>query len=195
MSKRRTNKSAVRANPTAPKARLNSLSLIIAATALAVIVLFIFPWLNAEEPLSGLDIASRNLQITENFPSGIVFILPLVVGSMLFQYYRRIWDTVRPRRREVTALMLLVGLIATGLWIRIYTIKATEFLNSETYVEVEDLPPAATPEEALPTKVYTTGEVLREQFTPELWLHVALSAALLVLPFIDPRPSAETPEI
>lgn len=194
MSKKRR-RSATRQKPE-PKKPLDLLSLIIAAVALTVLALFFFPWLDTDEYLSGLDVASRNLQVTENFPSGIVFILPLVVGSILFQYYRRVRDDVRPRRRFATISMLVVGLIATGLWIRAYTLNATDMLNALAtgIPELPEDPAFPTDSVEVEPEPYTTGDILREQFTIELWLHLALAASLLVLPYLDPRPPADPPE-
>ncbi|NDJ86835.1 MAG: hypothetical protein GYB66_13205 [Chloroflexi bacterium] len=186
--------------PQEERPRVDMVSLMIAAVALAVFVLFFFPWLTGDENLSGLDVASRNLAITEDFPSGVVFILPLVAGSILFQYYRRVRDAVRPRRRLATLLTLIVGLIATGLWVRTYTIKATDFLNDQPPppTSLDDVldPGFSAEDRPLPPQQepYTTGDVLREQFTTELWLHLALGASLLILPFLDTRPPADPPE-
>lgn len=192
-------------------AQLNILGLIISAVALAVLVLFFVPWIkgvDGGDSLSGLDVASRTIAITEDFPGGIVFILPLVVGSVLFQYYRRIKQSVRPRRRLSTFFMLIIGLITTVLWVRHYTINATEWLNEQSTVNAipseSDIFPenrGDTPldddsvETASSREAVTTGDVLREQFEIELWLHLALSASLLILPFLDDRPEAEAPQI
>lgn len=196
-------KVTTRHEQTARFSKLHGLSLTISALALTVIVLFLFPWLQGDEALSGLDVASRNLQITENFPSGVVFIVPLVVASILYQYYRRVLEPQRPRRRGLTAVMLIIGLVATGLWIRLYTINATEFLNQAEEAAAlantslptgnVDTPPSIAPPQTIP--VHTTGEVLRERFTFELWLHLALAAALVFLPFLDTRPPVDPPVI
>ncbi len=198
MTKKRR-RTATRRKPE-PKPPLDLLSLMIAAVALTVLVLFFFPWLQSEEePLSGLDVASRNLEVTKDFPSGIVFILPLVVVSMLFQYYRRVRDTVRPRRRFATISMLVVGLIATLLWVRNYTLNATDRLNEQAaaaqFGDLPDDPRFETDTVSSEPETYSTGDVLRDQFTFELWLHLALSMSLLVLPYLDTREPDEPPEI
>jgi hypothetical protein len=189
--------------------KINTLGLIISAVALSILVLFFVPWVQGAEGgenLSGLDVASRTVAITDDFPGGVVFILPLVVGSILFQYYRRLKQSVRPRRRLSTLAMLIIGLIATGLWIRSYTINATELLNEQETIETV-APEIFTenqgnePTEDTDTQTttlrepVTTGDVLQEQFELELWLHLALSASLLILPFLDDRPEAESPQI
>ena len=190
--------------------KINTLGLIISAVAVAVLVLFFVPWVkgvDGGQNLSGLDIASRTVSITEDFPGGVVFILPLVVTSVLFQYYRRLKQPVRPRRRRSTAAALIVGLIATGLWVRIYTINATEFLNEQQTIEATqpeifaanegDTSSEDTDTEAQTPTIdpATTGTVLREQFELELWLHLFLAGALLILPFLDDRPEVEAPPI
>lgn len=178
---------------------IHTLSLIISAVALTVVVLFLLPWLRADEDLSGLDIASRNIAITEQFPEGVVFIIPLVVGSILFQYYRRVRDTVRPRRRLTTVLMLVIGLVATILWIRNYTLNATDYYNELAQSPITDelpIDPAFEVEQAQQpdSELLSTGDVLRDDFTVELWLHLALAASLLFLPFLDNRPEAAPPQ-
>ncbi len=187
-----------------PKPQVDILSLMIAAVALTVLVLFLFPWLQGDEALSGLDVGSRNLVLTEDFPAGIVFILPLVTGSVLIQYYRRVRDTMRPRRRSVTAAMLIIGLVCTILWVRIYTLNATESLNTDLVTQSEspddlsvdpDATSSAPPVAVTQQEPYTTGEVLQDRFTFELWLHLALGMALVVLPFLDPRPEVDPPNI
>lgn len=179
---------------------IHALSLVIAAVALTVIVLFLLPWLTADDSLSGLDIASRNIAITEQFPEGTIFIIPLVIGSLLLQYYRRVRDTVRPRRRFTTALMLLIGLVATVLWIRNYTLNATDYINELAQSPATNtlpIDPAFEVEQAerVATEPVSTGDILRDHFTVETWLHLALAAALLILPFLDTRPEAEPPQI
>lgn len=190
---------------------INTLGLIISAVAVAVLVLFFVPWVkgvDGGQHLSGLDVASRTIAITDNFPGGVVFILPLVTGSVLFQYYRRLKQPVRPRRRLSTLAMLVVGLIATGLWIRVYAVNATEQLNEQAAAETllpevftenqvgDDADTDDTDAEIISTREpVTTGDILRDQFELEIWLHLFLAASLLVLPFLDDRPEAEPPQI
>jgi hypothetical protein len=162
----------------------------IAAVALTVVVLFFFPWLEGTNNLTGLDIATQNLILTEQYPSGVLFILPLVAGSILYQYYRRIRQAVRPRRRLTTSMMLIIGLSATILWLRTYAVNARDQLNDNLL-----LFSVTNAEEEIRTEPYTIGEVLSEQVRFELWLHLAMGTALLVLPFVDPRPPADPPEI
>jgi hypothetical protein len=189
--------------------KFNTLGLIISAVALATLVLFVVPWVqgvDGGQNLSGLDVASRTVTVTDNFPGGIVFILPLVVASVLFQYYRRLKQPVRPRRRLSTLAMLIIGLIATGLWVRTYTINATELLNGQEPTETvlpeiftenqsNDTPEETEAETTANIEPVTTGDILQDQFQLELWLHLALSASLLILPFLDDRPEAEPPQI
>ncbi|MCB9437741.1 MAG: hypothetical protein H6673_12265 [Anaerolineales bacterium] len=178
---------------------IHALSLIISAVALTVVVLFLFPWLQATEDLSGIDIASRNIAITEQFPEGVVFIIPLVAGSILVQYYRRVRNTVRPRRRLTTALMLSIGLVATILWVRNYTLNAVDIYNTLLQNPITDelpIDPAFEVEqvERPAPELLSMGDVLRDDFTVELWLHLALAASLLFLPFLDSRPEADPPQ-
>lgn len=180
---------------------IHALSLLISAVALTTAVLFLFPWLKTSGNLSGFDIASRNITVTEGFPEGVVFIVPLVVASLLVQYYRRVRDTVRPRRRLTTALSLAIGVVATVLWIRNYTLNATDFYNEQARnllipadVPIDPAFEVAVAERATP-ELLSTGDVLRQDFTVEFWLHLALATSLLILPFLDTRPEAAPPKI
>ncbi|MBI5929133.1 MAG: hypothetical protein HY862_07490 [Chloroflexi bacterium] len=165
--------------------RLHFLSLAIAAIGLAVVGLFIFgTWLetpsddNTMDRFTGYALASKNVNFTENFPSGAMFILPVVVGAMSFQHYRRIATPERPGSRVNNALMLTLGLIVVLLWMRTYTLNVTDALNESPLVTSGE------------QSAYTHTDIIRDFFTVELWLCLALSVILLILPFLDKRPAA-----
>ncbi|MCQ3932113.1 MAG: hypothetical protein DPW16_16805 [Chloroflexi bacterium] len=167
------------------KPRLHFLSLAIAAIGLAVVGLFVLGvWLetpgenNETDSFTGFDLAARNVNFTEDFPSGIMFILPIVVGAMTFQFYRRIATPERPGSRVNNALMLLLGIVVVLLWMRTYTLNVTDALNESLFVTSGEHAP------------YTNGDIIRDFFTSEIWLCLALSVILLILPFFDKRPAA-----
>ena len=186
------------------KPRLDPLSMMICSVGVMLLFVFLFfPWLNVEQNLSGFDIASSSAitlpQMEDSaIPNGIVFILPLVIGSILYQYFRRMWDVHRPHRRATTVGMLFIGIIAMILWVRAYTIQTTDYLNlrdPELYFEQIDRDNPAVPtieiDEDGSLRKYSTGDILSEQFTFEMWLYLALSTSLLILPWLDQRPEAE----
>ncbi len=167
------------------KPRLHFLSLAIAAIGLAVVGLFVFGvWLetpgenNETDSFTGFDIAARNVNFTEDFPSGIMFILPIVAGAMTFQFYRRIATPERPGSRVNNSLMLILGIVVVLLWMRTYTLNVTDALNESPFVTSGEHAP------------YTNGDIIRDFFTSEIWLCLALSVILLILPYFDKRPAA-----
>lgn len=189
------------------KPRLDPLSLIICAVVIMLLLVFAFiPWLNVEQNMSGFDIAASTTitfpQMEEAvFPNGVVFILPLVLGSILVQYFRRMWDQYRPRRRLTTVSMLLVGIVTTALWVRSYTVQTTDYLNLNDpalyfeQVNQNNALPVIEVDEDGKLRKYSRSEVLNEQFRFEMWLYLALSTSLLILPWLDQRPESPAPEI
>ncbi|PJF43675.1 MAG: hypothetical protein CUN55_07855 [Phototrophicales bacterium] len=170
----------------------------IVSVASTTVLLFFFPWLNVESNLSGFDIASITTERwphMRTFPNGIVFILPLVVISIAYQYFRRWRDDKRPRRRATTTAMLAIGLAATAIWIRAYTLNTTDYLNLRSPTIVQPTNPNLPDVEIIDGKrrQYTTSDILSEQFTVAMWLHVMLGASLLFLPWLDQRPPDEPP--
>lgn len=171
---------------TKAKPRLHFLSLAISAIALAVVGLFLFgTWLEIPNDageivhFSGYDIATLNLQVTENFPAGAMFILPIVAGAILFQHYRRVATPERPSRRGTNAAMLALGILVVGLWVRTYILNMTTALNQNDPFVLDGT-----------QSPYTNGEVIREFFTVQIWLCLGLSVVLLIFPFFDKRPVA-----
>jgi len=165
------------------KKSLNYLSLSIAAIALTVIVIFFFPWIddpdsNGERILTGIDVAVQSTLLTEDdFPSGILFIMPLVAVGFLWEYYRKIRSQYRPRRRLSYAGMTIIGIICVLIWGQNFAQAASDcFQNGECA--------PLTPEQA----TYTAEDVIRKFYDINLWIYLGLSLLLLVLPFWDQRP-------
>lgn len=146
--------------------------------------LFLFgAWLEApgEDGLvsfSGYEIAAQNVNFTEDFPSGAMFILPVVAAAIAFQYYRRVGTPERPGSRLNNASMLLLGIVVVLWWMRTYTVNVTDALNESPLVTSGEY------------ERFTNGDILRDFFTSELWLCLGLSVLLLILPFFDKRPAA-----
>lgn len=171
--------------PSAKQSRshLHYLSLAIAAIALTVLVLFFFPWIDdpaseGERVLTGLEIAVQSTILTaEDFPSGVLFIVPLLAAGFLWEYYRKVKSPYRPRRRRSFAGMMIIGIGAVVLWGRAFAQAASDCLQDGSCVPL-------TPEQAS----YTPQDVILNLYTTNLWLYVGLSLLLLVLPFWDMRP-------
>lgn len=183
------------------KAPLDILSIMIVAVAAATVILFVVPWLTVESDLSGIDIASLapdRWPHMDGVSSGMLVILPLVTLSILYQYARRWRDEYRPRRRSTTVAMQLIGILVTAYWIRTYTVNTTDYLNLR---DPEILQPGSPylPEVEFTDdgtrREYSTGDILQEQFTVFMWLHLMLGISLLILPWLDQRPEDDPPEI
>ncbi len=181
------------------QSRPDPLSIMIVAVASTTVLLFFMPWLTVEAAMSGIDIASIAAERWPHmgtFPNGVVFILPLVVLSVAYQYFRRWRDDKRPRRRATTTAMLVIGIVATIIWLRANTINTTDYLNLRDPSILQptnpNLPDIAFNADGT-RRQYTTGDILREQFTIELWLHLMLAISLLILPWLDPRPEDDPP--
>ena len=74
--------------------------------------------------------------------------------------------------------MLLLGMVVVLLWARTYTLNVTDALNESLFVISGEHAP------------YTNGDIIRDFFTSEIWLCLALSVILLILPYFDKRPVA-----
>lgn len=175
------------------QSRPDLLSIMIVVVASIAVLLFLLPWLTVETAMSGFDIASiapDRWPHMGTFPNGIVFILPLILTSISYQYFRRWRDTRRPRRRATTTAMLVVGLGGTLIWMYAYTINTTDYLNLRDPTIMQPGNPNLPDVEFLEDgtrRQYSTSDILQEQFTVVLWLHLMLSMSLLILPWLDQR--------
>lgn len=172
----------------AEEASLHHLSLIIVGVAMVVFVLFFFAWLSEAndagetQSVAGITIATGNVQPTRNFPSGLLFLVPFISGSMVYQYGKRLYEGVRPRRRLESALMILTTLMVVLIWVRLYAIN------------VADNPPEPSPFDLGEQVTYTRAEVLREIVTRAFWVQTFCLVLLVALPFFDRRPEAPPPK-
>jgi hypothetical protein len=165
------------------------LSLAISAIALAVIVVFLFPWIddpdsNGERVLTGIDVAIQSTLLTdEEFPAGILFIMPLVAAGYIWEYYRKIRSPYRPRRRRSYAGMTIIGIASVLVWGRAFAVAASDCLQSGECIPL-------TPEQA----TYTAEDVVRNLYALNFWVFLGLTLLLLVLPFWDQRPEEPKPD-
>lgn len=162
---------------------LNYLSLAIAAIALTIIFLFFLPWINdpasdGERVLAGIDVAVQSTLLTEDdIPSGILFIIPLVAGAILYQNLRRLSSPYRPSRRITNAGMLVIGIAALLVWAWNFANAASDCFQSGDCI-------ALTEEQV----TYTPEDVIRNLYDTNLWIYLGLSLLSLLLPFWDTRP-------
>ena len=174
---------------TEQSAPFSYLSLAIAAIALTVIVLFFFPWIddpdsNGQRVLSGINVAVQSTLLTEqDFPSGILFIMPLVAAGYLWEYYRKVRSPYRPRRRLSYAGMTIIGIGAVLIWGQNFAQAASDCLQNGECAPL-------TAEQA----TYTAEDVIRNLFALNIWLYLGLSLLLLGLPFWDQRPEEPKPD-
>jgi hypothetical protein len=149
--------------------------------ALTTIILFLFAWIEEEndegelQSVAGITIAMQNVAPTEDFPSPLLLTVPLVAGSMIYQYGKRVRHDARPRRRLESATMILTGIFVMVLWLRVYTNNVvTNTPEADVFSGIQPIS-------------YTREEVLQELITPYYWLTLVGLFLLMVLPWFDWR--------
>jgi hypothetical protein len=176
-----------------PRKRIHVLSLVISAVALTIIALFLMPWVNDKNTgnkdriLAGIDVSAGSTFLTEDkFPSGLLFISPLVAVGFIYEYYRKVRSPLRPRRRLNYAFMTLIGIGAFLIWAWLFADAASDcFRAGQSQCQ------ALIPEQAN----YSAQDVIVNFYTFYLWLYLGLNLLLVALPFWDSRPEEPRKDI
>lgn len=156
--------------------------------AVVVFLLYFFAWIEEETDsgekrfVGGIAITTQNVEPTRNFPTPLLFVIPYVTGSIIYQYGIRLRQSVRPRRRLESAMMVSTALIILSFWLRLYVVNAAE--------RGQDQDPF-TP---TPLVTYTREEILQDVITPYFWVMVVGLVLLILVPFLDRRPVAPPPD-